>query len=499
MMPPVSSRGRVVLYARVSSKDQEREGFSIPAQQKLLRQYAHAQGLAIVQEFQDVETAKQAGRSRFGEMLAFLKADPSCRTILVEKTDRLYRNIRDWITVDDLDLTVHFVKENAVVSKASRSSEKFMHGIQVLMAKNYVDNLSEEVKKGMREKAEQGHWPTKAPVGYLDNRTTHRIERDPARGPLIATLFGLYASGAYSLKALTVKAHAIGLTHPRSGRRMMKAEIHRILRNPIYAGDFRWLGKLYRGSHEAVVSRAQFQQVQEVLTRKPRARYPKQKHPFMGLLNCARCGCAMTAERKKGKYTYYRCTGFRGTCGNAYIREERLADLLGEVVQRIQISPKLAQWIAEGLSDTQTTLENTRRQSVAHLTKRRQAIQTKLDRGYEDYLEERISDTLWARKSQEWESELGTIDVEAGRLSHPTPAYRVTGEKTLELAKRAYSLYSQQPFAERRRLLDSVLSNCTFDRGTLYPTYIKPFDLLSQGHETGNWRGRRDSNPRPPA
>lgn len=40
-----------------------------------------------------------------------------CRTILVEKTDRLYRNIRDWITVDDLDLTVHFVKENAVVSK----------------------------------------------------------------------------------------------------------------------------------------------------------------------------------------------------------------------------------------------------------------------------------------------------------------------------------------------------------------------------------------------
>ena len=58
-------------------------------------------------------------------MLAFLKANPSCRTMLVEKTDRLYRNIRDWITVDDRDLAVHFVKENAVVSKASRSSEKF--------------------------------------------------------------------------------------------------------------------------------------------------------------------------------------------------------------------------------------------------------------------------------------------------------------------------------------------------------------------------------------
>src|SRR5712692_8381129 len=204
---------RAVLYARVSSKDQEREGFSIPAQLKLLRQYALEHGLVIIQEFVDVETAKQAGRGRFGEMLAFLQADPSCRTILVEKTDRLYRNIRDWITVDDLDLTVHFVKENAIVSKASRSSDKFMHGIKVLMAKNYVDNLSEEVKKGLREKAEQGHWPTKAPVGYLDNLATHRIEVDPARGPLLAQLFDLYASRQFSLKALTVRAAGLGLTH----------------------------------------------------------------------------------------------------------------------------------------------------------------------------------------------------------------------------------------------------------------------------------------------
>src|SRR6266849_5050996 len=143
--------GTAVVYARVSSKDQEREGFSIPAQLKLLRTYALEHRLTILQEFVDVETAKQAGRGGFGEMLAFLKANPSCRTMLVEKTDRLYRNIRDWITVDDRDLAVHFVKENAVVSKASRSSEKFMHGIKVLMAKNYVDNLSEEVKKGLRE------------------------------------------------------------------------------------------------------------------------------------------------------------------------------------------------------------------------------------------------------------------------------------------------------------------------------------------------------------
>ena len=56
-----------VVYARVSSKEQEKEGFSIPAQLKLLRDYALAEGIRVVEEYVDVETAKQAGRSSFGE------------------------------------------------------------------------------------------------------------------------------------------------------------------------------------------------------------------------------------------------------------------------------------------------------------------------------------------------------------------------------------------------------------------------------------------------
>src|SRR5262249_12946731 len=120
-----------VLYARVSSKDQEREGFSIPAQQKLLREYATAQRLTILREFVDVETAKQTGRGGFAEMIALLKSTPSCRIIVVEKTDRLYRNFRDYVTLDDLNVAVHFVKENTVLSPDSRSSEKLMHDIRV--------------------------------------------------------------------------------------------------------------------------------------------------------------------------------------------------------------------------------------------------------------------------------------------------------------------------------------------------------------------------------
>ena len=89
---------QAVIYARVSSKEQEKEGFSIPAQLKLLREYATAHGLVVAHEYVDVETAKQTGRAAFGEMVGYLKRHPEIRVMLVEKTDRLYRNLKDWVT-----------------------------------------------------------------------------------------------------------------------------------------------------------------------------------------------------------------------------------------------------------------------------------------------------------------------------------------------------------------------------------------------------------------
>jgi DNA invertase Pin-like site-specific DNA recombinase len=218
----------------VSSKEQEKEGFSIPAQQKLLRQYASDHGIAVAWEFTDVETAKRSGRTGFGDMLSYLRRYSDCRTILVEKTDRLYRNIKDWVTIDDLGVEVHFVKQGTVISPDSRSSDKFMHGIQVLMAKNYIDNLSEETRKGMLEKAEQGLWPSFAPLGYLNvNRS---IVPDPVIGPIIRNIFEWYATGEYSLAEVTKMARAAGMVFRKSGSPVPKgptrvSRIYRVTRH----------------------------------------------------------------------------------------------------------------------------------------------------------------------------------------------------------------------------------------------------------------------------
>ena len=129
------------------------------------------------------------------KMLKFLKENPSVKLLLVEKTDRLYRNIKDWVILDDVmdlyNIEVHFVKENFILSPNSKSMEKFMHGIKVLMAKNYIDNLSDEIKKGMKEKVLQGGYPHKAPVGYFNKKESKEIkEKIESTKKLLQSKFG---------------------------------------------------------------------------------------------------------------------------------------------------------------------------------------------------------------------------------------------------------------------------------------------------------------------
>ena len=93
----------------------------------------------------DVETAKITGRKQFGEMVRFLRENPTCRVVIVEKTDRLYRNFRDCVTLEDLEIEIHLPKEGQIIRKDSKSQAKLIHGIQVVIARNYIENLREEV------------------------------------------------------------------------------------------------------------------------------------------------------------------------------------------------------------------------------------------------------------------------------------------------------------------------------------------------------------------
>lgn len=478
---------QAVLYARVSSEEQEKEGYSIPSQRKLLRGYADASNLDVVREFVDVETAKRAGRTGFGEMLAFLKRSASCRTVLVEKTDRLYRNLKDYVTLDESDLEIHFVKENFVLSRDSRSTEKFMHGIKVLMAKNYVDNLGEEVRKGLREKAEQGIPPYKVGLGYrnvegADGRRT--IEPDPATAPIVRRMFEDYATGKSSLADLADTARSGGLFAGRETDRVTST-IHWILRNPLYYGEFRHRDKLFRGVYLPLVSRDLWEKVQGVLkergTRKPKR--VTRDLAFSNLIRCGHCGCALVGEIKKGRYVYYHCTGYKGKCPEPYVRQEVLEEKFAEILRRLTFDDEVLGWAKEALRQSHIDEREFHREAIERLHAEYNRLQRRIESAYEDKLDGRIDAEFFDRKAGAWRAEQERIERSMQDHRQADQSYMEEGLALLELAGHAADLFGKQAPREKRRLLDFVLSNSTWADGLLTPEFRQPFDLLADAAE----------------
>src|SRR5215469_2302879 len=482
----------VVLYARVSSKDQEREGYSIPAQLKLLREYAQKNEFKIVREFVDVETAKVTGRKQFGAMIRFLEQTSSCRSVIVEKTDRLYRNFRDCVTLEDLEVEIHLPKEGQIISKDAKSQAKLVHGIQVVIARNYIENLREEVKKGMREKAEQGIYPSRPPLGYLNNKLEHTIEVDPQKTPIAKRMFELYASGQHSL------LHVRRVIRDEFGQILAQGYLARLLKNPFYKGQFIWEDKVYNGTQIPLISADVFEQVQGVFCGHNKSnKSRKHEFAFSGLLHCAYDNCAVTAELKKNRYTYYRCTGYRGKCDLPYFREELLGERLAVTLKDIHIPDDVLLQLEKSLLTDKGRAEAIRKEQGERLQSRLSALRHRLDQAYLDKLDGKITEDFWNRKSVEWQSEEQQVLLALKSAEQPKSERMLDAMRTLELANKAYFLYLKQEPAEKAKLLKMVLSNCAIDSASVYPTYRKPFDLIFRQAKNEGWRARRDSNPRP--
>jgi DNA invertase Pin-like site-specific DNA recombinase len=466
-----------VLNARVSSREQEREGYSIPAQLKLLREYAAKHGFRIVREFIDVETAKTAGRKQFGEMVQFLERHSACRVVLVEKTDRLYRNFRDCVTLEDLGVEIHLPKEGQIIGKNSKSQVKLMHGIQLVIARNYVENLTEEVKKGMREKAEQGIYPGRPPFGYWNNKLDHTIELHPENAEVARRLFELYATGNYSLADLRQ------IIRTETGKRITKSHIHDgILRNEFYIGFFTWGGERYKASHPALVTPELFERVQAVFDRRNKPKYKKQKFAFGGLLTCAYDVCRITAEFKKGRYIYYHCTGHKGPCGLPRMTESELGRRLGHVLQDIHIPEDVLAQLERALTtEHQRSAQAEKRQQQAKLEQRLASVRRRIDQAYMDKLDGKISEDFWHTKTAEWRLEEQRLVTAMQGLQQINPERHLSTKRISELVRKAHALYAVQPPAEQGKLLRKVLLNCHVAGASLYPTFRKPVDLILMG------------------
>ncbi|MFH0702518.1 MAG: recombinase family protein [bacterium] len=518
---------KAVIYARVSSREQEKEGFSIPAQIKLLQEYAEKKGFEVVKEFTDNETAKQTGRTNFNEMINFLKKSKDTKIILVEKTDRLYRNFKDYITIGDMDLDIHFVKENVVFGKNSRSQDKFIQEIRLVMAKNYIDNLSEEIRKGLREKAEQGYLPSKPPHGYkrINNKL---VEIDKEQAQFILRAFNLYAKGDKSLENVCQQLRDEDFIYKPYRPRITKPSLESMLKNVFYKGLIFYRGRIYKGVHEPIIGEQLFEKVQQAFKKdgKPLQR-KEQGFIFSNLMKCPACGCNITAEIKKGKYIYYHCSWGKGkkNCSNKeYIRQEVLEEQFEEVVKRISLDETQKEWLINAIKINSHDERQYHKERIESLTQQAKQLRERIDKIYIDKLDGKIDEEFWLAKHNEWKSQLIRIKSILDSHDETHDKFINEGIRIIELACKAYDKYLNQSEKEQAKLLKILLSNCWLNGGKIDYTYKRPFNILAKGisqaiennelkppsiknltqiinrpqiNDGGLWWRRRDSNSRP--
>lgn len=179
-------------YIRVSTVKQGEKGCSLQEQRAAIAGYASKQRLHIVEWFEEQETAAKRGRPVFTRMLKLLRSGRA-QGVIVHKIDRSARNLRDWADVSELidsGVEIHLAHENLdLQSRGGRLSAD----IQAVVAADFIRNLREETKKGVRGRLKQGLYPLPARIGYLDQGRGLPKIPDPVMAPLVRKAFELYA------------------------------------------------------------------------------------------------------------------------------------------------------------------------------------------------------------------------------------------------------------------------------------------------------------------
>jgi site-specific DNA recombinase len=329
-------------YCRKSTDEDTRQVQSIQAQITELKEYAKKEGVVIEKIYKESKTAKVPGREIFNQMLIDLeqgKADG----LIAWHPDRLARNsvdggkviyMMDQGLIKDLKFPTYWVDNTP--------QGKFTLSLAFGQSKYYIDNLSQNVKRGQREKLRKGVWPTVAPLGYLNDKAEKTIVPDPRTFPLIKRGFHEFAQGQHSLKQLAKVLYEWGVKS-KSNKPLSKSVIQRLLTNPFYMGIMEYGGKRYKGTHKKMINTGTYLQVQKVIKQRGKPDYFKEKKkffPFTGMMTCGECGCSITAETAKG-HTYYRCTKKKGKCSQKYLRSENLEEQVDKILRKIEIDDEI--------------------------------------------------------------------------------------------------------------------------------------------------------------
>ena len=494
----VEKNMKAFLLARVSTEDQKD---ALPAQTYRLIEYAKRMSYDF-ELFEIKESAYKETRNDFSAVVDKIKSAQEKVMVVFDKIDRYTRDssseqVRILQTLYRTDkIELHFPSDNLYIHQGSPATDLLRLGMGIVVAQYYSDAISDNVKRKIEQKLRDGEWIGKAPVGYKNTvKDTGKkwVEIDASLSEIVRETYREYATGNTSLRELAKKWKEF------HGINVGSSKIEQVLKNPFYYGEMRVKGKLYPHKYDTIISRELFDQVDAI-----RNGYKIKKHrwgglpyAFRGLITCAECGCRITFEKKKGLYVYGHCTQSKGKHSARYIPEDLISAKLAEVFKSIQIPEYAYDQVSEALRVSHDDKKRTRDNTLSTLDAEIERYQRRIEKVYEDYLDEKIPEELYKRKFEEYRNLQKSLQNKRINIEQIEDDYYGTVSHLLKLSRDAPMLFEKADNVQKRSMVNLVLSNLQLDGDQLRWKTKEPFKTMVLCNEMNSWLRRLDSNQQP--
>ena len=478
---------KYILYARKSTDVEDKQVLSIEAQLVELRAYAHNENLQIIDELVEKKSAKTPGRPVFAELLKRIERGEA-NGIIAWHPDRLARNSVDGGQIVYLLDQTHLSNLKFPTFWFENTSQgKFMLSIAFGQSKYYVDNLSENTKRGLRQKVRRGEMPGRAPLGYINDMRTKTVVVDKRRAPLVVEAFERYARGDQRLQDIANFLASNGIK-TKGGRPLKKDQIAKMLTNPFYYGHFRYAGEVFEGKHTPIVSKKLFDTVQTVFEGRHHKRTTKtnEPKPLCGLLRCGSCDMMITGEnqtkrQKNGNvhhYVYYHCTKKRKNiprCPEPHVRQELLDEQLSEMLLEYAMPMAWADKLRE-LMDKDVNYQQTRnRMQTTDLQATIAQLSAKLQRLLDSYLDQDIDRDTYINKKAEMMSQKKSFEEKLSKLMLSQNLWLEPMKKWIETAVSICKIANSNDLIAKKSLcLDIFGSNLVLENKKARVRVLEP-------------------------
>ena len=486
--------------ARVSSREQEREGFSLEVQEDALKRYATQSGGEIIKFFKIAETASKGDeRKTFRELIAYAKKNAfALDGLLFYKVDRASRNLFDYVELERLESEYNLPFISVSQPTENTPAGRMMRRTLANMASFYTEQQSVDVREGLARRVKEGWFVGKAPYGYRNARKDGRgiIVVDPEPAANVKRMFHLYAYENLTLDGLVERINAEGRSFRDSQPTFPRSSLANILKDRAYIGELEYKGEGYPGKHEPIIDRATWDRVQALLGGHT---YHATTLTYAGqFMTCGHCGHPITGElvKKKRKdggvnyHVYYRCARYtKKDHPRIRVREADIEAQVLALFDKMKVEDaSVRDWFRMVLASQTRDAQADSRDQRAELTRQETLIIQQQDRLLNMRLSEDIDQELFAKKHTELRDRLASIKLQLDVLDRSHDETAELAAKVFELSQTLKEQWLTANYATKRRLLEIVCLNSTLDGVTLVPEMRKPFDVLAEGLLSENSR-----------